>query len=237
MEKHSVPGLSKGTALPSGFASASGCSVNWASGCANHAPLWPMLIPRHRKPHKKTPRLDAGRERRSLGDRRSALSATWLAAAACGSPQKSRDPVLLHAPTARVVGYFGAVRLRDGRFVFRLETGKFNGPSFLQFPQQLRSASRGTGRRVVVITDNARYHHSRLHRPWREQTRPSLCLGLPARLQSRTQPIERVWKLTRRRCCTIATSTISKTSSARFESEFATWTTRNDVLRRLCAIT
>src|SRR5258708_29158868 len=79
MEKHSVPGLSKGTALPSGFASASGCSVNWASGCANHAPLWPMLIPRHRKHIKKTPSLDAGRERRSVGDRRSALSAAWLA--------------------------------------------------------------------------------------------------------------------------------------------------------------
>jgi hypothetical protein len=55
------------------------------------------------------------------------------------------------------------VRLRDGRFVFRLETGKFNGPSFLQFLQKLRSASRGTGRRVVVITHNAHYRHSRLH--------------------------------------------------------------------------
>src|ERR1700723_2270113 len=81
-------------------------------------------------------------------------------------PPEIKDPVLLHAPTRKSVGYFGAVRLRDGRFVFRLETGKFNGPSFLQFLQQLRSASRGTGRRVVVIADNARYHHSRLHRPW-----------------------------------------------------------------------
>src|ERR1700735_4477027 len=79
-----------------------------------------------------------------------------------------RDPILLHAPTRKSVGYFGAVRLRDGRFVFRLETGKFNVPSFLQFLQQLRSASRRTRRRVVVIADNARYHHSRLHRPWRE---------------------------------------------------------------------
>src|SRR5260370_29722049 len=124
MEKHSVPGLSKGTALPSGFASASGCSVNWASGCANHAPLWPMLIPRHRKHIKKTPRLDAGRERRSLGDRRSALSAAWLALPHV-APARNQGPVLLHAPTRKSVGYFGAVRLRDGRFVFRLETGKF----------------------------------------------------------------------------------------------------------------
>jgi hypothetical protein len=60
-------------------------------------------------------------------------------------PAEIKDPVLLHAPTRKSVGYFGAVRLRDGRFVFRLETGKFNGPGFLQFLQQLRSASRGPG--------------------------------------------------------------------------------------------
>jgi hypothetical protein len=48
-------------------------------------------------------------------------------------PPEIKDPVLWHAPTRKSVGYFGAVRLRDGRFVFRLETGKFNGPSFFQF--------------------------------------------------------------------------------------------------------
>jgi DDE superfamily endonuclease len=90
-------------------------------------------------------------------------------------PPEIKDPVLLHAPTRKSVGYFGAVRLRDGRFVFRRETGKFNGPSFLQFLQQLCSASRGTRRRVVIITDNASYHHSRLHRPWREKHAPRLC--------------------------------------------------------------
>jgi transposase len=130
-------------------------------------------------------------------------------------PPEIKDPVLLHAPTRKSVGYFGAVRLRDGRFVFRLETGKFNGPSFLQFLQQLRSASRGTGRRVVVITDNARYHHSRLHRPWREQHAHHFALDFLPAYSPQLNPIERVWKLTRRRCCTIATSTISKTSSAR----------------------
>ena len=40
-------------------------------------------------------------------------------------PPEIKDPVLLHAPTRKSVGYFGAVRLRDGRFVFRQETGKF----------------------------------------------------------------------------------------------------------------
>src|ERR1700721_1130837 len=58
-------------------------------------------------------------------------------------PPEIKDPVLLHAPTRKSVGYFGAVRLRDGRFGFRLESGKFHAASFLQFLQQLRSASLG----------------------------------------------------------------------------------------------
>jgi hypothetical protein len=62
--------------------------------------------------------------------------------------------------------------------VFRLETGKFNGSSFLQVLQQLCSASRDseTG---VVITDSARYHHSRRHRTWRDRT-STILLGLPS---------------------------------------------------------
>ena len=56
-------------------------------------------------------------------------------------PPDVKDPVLLHAPTRKSVGYFGAVRLRDGRWVLRREPEKFNGDSFLAFLQQLRQAS------------------------------------------------------------------------------------------------
>src|SRR5215471_17255705 len=37
-------------------------------------------------------------------------------------PPEVKDPILLHAPTRKSVGYFGAVRLRDGRLVFRRES-------------------------------------------------------------------------------------------------------------------
>ena len=83
-------------------------------------------------------------------------------------PPETKDPVLLHHPTRRSIGYFGAVRLRDGKFRFLRETGKFNAMTFFAFLKRLRCASIRTGRRVVVITDNARYHHARLHREWRE---------------------------------------------------------------------
>src|SRR5271166_6481600 len=84
-------------------------------------------------------------------------------------PPETQDPVLLHHPTRHSVGYFGVVRLRDGRFQFRRETDKFNGLTFFEFMQGLYQTSLTRGRRVVVITDNAKYHHARLHRQWREE--------------------------------------------------------------------
>ena len=72
-------------------------------------------------------------------------------------PPETKDPILLHHPTRRSVGYFGAVRLRDGRFWSCRETGKFNAETFWKFMKQLQQVSRIGGRRVAVIADNARY--------------------------------------------------------------------------------
>jgi len=223
-------------ALPSGFASASVCSVSSASGYASHDPRSPRPIPPWKKHIKKLQALMQDDNVDLWATRRGALSAAWLALPHV-DPARNQGPVLLHAPTRKSVGYFGAVRLRDGRFVFRLETGKFNGPSFLQFLQQLRSASRGTRRRVVVIADNARYHHSRLHRPWREYHAHHFALDFLPAYSPELNPIERVWKLTRRRCLHNRYFDNLQDVIGAVESEFATWTTRNDVLWRLCAIT
>ena len=84
-------------------------------------------------------------------------------------PSETKDPVLLHHPTRRSVGYFGAVRLRDGKFFFRRATGKFNAVTCGRFLKDLRTASPRTARRVAVIVDSAKYHHARLHRQERQQ--------------------------------------------------------------------
>ena len=46
---------------------------------------------------------------------------------------EDKDPVVFHHPTRKSVGYFGAVRLNDGRFFFRRETVVFNGETFWEF--------------------------------------------------------------------------------------------------------
>jgi hypothetical protein len=128
-------------------------------------------------------------------------------------PPEIKDPVLLHAPTRKSVGYFGAVRWRDGRFVFRLETGKFNGPSFLQFLQQLRSASCGTPEtRSWSSPTTPLITPSRLPPTVAGKARSPSCSGLLSPLQSRTQSdrasVEAHALLV---VCIIATSRTSKT--------------------------
>lgn len=151
-------------------------------------------------------------------------------------PPETKDPVLLHAPTRRSVGYFGAVRLRDGKFQFCRETNKFNGASFFAFLRKLRQSSMRSGRRVVVITDNARYHHARLHKPWREEHAEDFLLDYLPPYSPELNPIERVWKLTRRRCLhNRYFSHLDQVVDA-VETEFDLWTNPNETLRRLCAI-
>jgi len=48
-------------------------------------------------------------------------------------PPETKDPVVYLHPTRKSVGYFAAVRLRDGHFLFRREAGRFNGETFWEF--------------------------------------------------------------------------------------------------------
>jgi transposase len=151
-------------------------------------------------------------------------------------PPEIKDPVLLHAPTRRSVGYFGAVRLRDGKFLFSREIGKFNGLSFFEFMKGLRRTSIRTGRRVVVITDNAKYHHARLHRTWREEHTLDFALDYLPPYSPELNPIERVWKLTRRLCLHNQYFAQLEEVIEIVEAQFLQWTNQNETLRRLCAI-
>ena len=151
-------------------------------------------------------------------------------------PPEVRDPVVYHHPTRRSVGYFGAVRLRDGKFLYRSETGRFNGESFGEFLKFLREASAVHGRRVVIISDNARYHRSRLHLAWREQQMPAFALDFLPPYSPELNPIERVWKLSRRLCLHNRYFGFLETVIEAVENKFTDWQKPNDTLRRLCAI-
>lgn len=151
-------------------------------------------------------------------------------------PPETKKPILLHHPTRRSVGYYGAVRLRDGKFFFHRETDKFNGATFFAFLKALYRVSANGTRRVVVITDNARYHHAKTHRSWREKHLDKFALDYLPPYSPDLNPIERVWKLTRRQC--VHNRYFPKLDEVidSIEGQFKQWLRGNITLRRLCAI-
>ena len=151
-------------------------------------------------------------------------------------PPECKDPVVLHHPTRKSIGYFGALRLRDGKLVYMRETNSFNAETYWGFMKKLRRISCHSGRRVLVLSDNARYHHAKLHAKWRENCSNTFAqLFLPP-YSPELNPIERVWKLTRR----LATHNqyfeqIDQVAEA-VEAQFKLWSNPNMTLKRLCAI-
>ena len=67
-------------------------------------------------------------------------------------PPEIKAPILLHHPGRKSVGYFGAVRLRDGKFLFEREQDRFNAETFLTFLKRLRVRAMKSRRRIIVIT-------------------------------------------------------------------------------------
>ena len=127
--------------------------------------------------------------------------------------------------------------IRDGKFFFHRETDKFNSVTFFAFLKALYHASTTGTRRVVVITDNARYHHARLHRTWREEHAEKFTLDYLPPYSPELNPIERVWKLTRRQCLHNRYFPVLSEVVNSVEAQFALWVRGNVTLRRLCAIT
>jgi hypothetical protein len=105
---------------------------------------------------------------------------------------EDKDPILLHHPTRKKIGYFGAVRTADGALVMQREEGMFNAETTWNFLKRWRKKSKQTGRKVVVVIDNARYHHAKLHKEWRALQQPDFVLEFLPPYSPKLDPIERV---------------------------------------------
>jgi len=149
-------------------------------------------------------------------------------------PPEIKDPVLLHAPTRKSVACFGAVNVRSGKFVSR-NTHWFNAETFEVFLKRL-IRHRARGKRMVLILDNAKYHHARSLAPLLRRVRKVLTLLYLPPYSPQLNTIERLWKLARR----LAThnryfATLEALIQA-VSTQFRRWRRPNAVLRRLCCI-
>lgn len=141
------------------------------------------------------------------------------------------DPVLPHAPTRKNIGVIGAVRPADGELVTRL-AGQFNSQSIQEFMTQLY-AHRRRNCKMVVVMDNATWHHAvcvkASYRRW-------LKLDYLPAYSPELNPIERVWKMTRRMCTHNRYFPVLEELRESITEQFQRWSQPNPILQRLCAI-
>ena len=125
----------------------------------------------------------------------------------------------------------------DGLFVAMREPDKFNAQSFRNFMEKLLVVGSTEGRKMVLITDNAKYHHAKLHREWREEHADRFVLYFLPPYSPDLNPVERVWKLVRRICLHNRYFHTLKEIEEVVENQFLEWSLASDILRKLCAIT
>ena len=90
---------------------------------------------------------------------------------------------------------------------------------------------------MVVIIDNAKFHHARLHLAWRQAQAEHLRLDYLLPYSPDLNPIERVGKLMRKLCIHDQYfPTLARLITA-VEKQFTAWAASNEDLRRLCSIT
>jgi transposase len=149
-------------------------------------------------------------------------------------PPEEVDPVLLHAPTRRQMAVFGAVCAADGR-LSTMPADRFNADTFRCFLMRLLRRRR-PGRTMVVVVDNARWHHARSLTGWLWQHRGVLTLDFLPPYSPQLNAMERVWKLTRWLCTHNRYFETLTELIGVVEPQFHVWFHPNDQLRRLCAI-
>lgn len=150
-------------------------------------------------------------------------------------PPEETDPIVLHAPTRRSIACFGAVSLCRGTFVWRFST-PFNAATFQVYLSQLLR-HRPRHKQMIVLLDNARYHHAKLLRPWLHQYRELFALLFLPPYSPQLAPIERVWKLARRLATHNRYFPDLDALRGALEPCFDRWRKPNAALTQLCGIT
>ena len=112
---------------------------------------------------------------------------------------RGSQPQIPSAPTRKQVGYWGAVDIRTGRLCVQRHEEKFNWMTFHDFLDSFLRRQYRANHRIAMVIDNAGYHKKKELWPFfKENKKRVRLLWLPP-YSPNLNPIERVWRLTRRR--------------------------------------
>lgn len=111
----------------------------------------------------------------------------------------------------------------------------FNAETFEMFLSKLLRHRKRSGK-MVLILDNARYHHARKLKPLPKKYQKFLRLDYLPAYSPELNPIERIWKLLRKNCTHNQYFETLEDLVDAVDTEVAAWKTPNPVLRKLCGI-
>lgn len=150
-------------------------------------------------------------------------------------PPEEKDPTVFLAPTRKSISLFGAVSINDGRLITRFEK-VFDAMTFKKFIIQLLRTKK-SGRKIVIILDNAKYHHAKMLKPLLRKHKTALRFEFLPAYSPDLNPVERVWKLTRKICTHNVHFEKLNQLKATVQRQHQKWRKPNTTLSRLCCIT
>ena len=149
-------------------------------------------------------------------------------------PPEDKDPILWLAPTRKSLALFGAVSINDGALITHFDK-TFNAMSFQTFLEKLLRHRRKC-KRMVVILDNARYHHAQLLKPLLDKRKATLSLVFLPPYSPELNPIERVWKLLRKMCVHNVYFPRLEDLQLNLSPQLQLWKKPNKTLYKLCCV-
>jgi len=149
-------------------------------------------------------------------------------------PDDDDDPIVLQEPTRSHTSVFGAVNIATGQFVYQM-SDIFNAMTFLDFLKYLVSFQTHS-KKIYLILDNSRYHHANLLKPWLNHHKHEIILEFLPPYSPQLNPIERVWKETRRKATHNRYFPDIPSLVEAVQTQFSVWSTPNESLANLCSI-
>jgi len=145
-----------------------------------------------------------------------------------------KNPVILQEPCHKKISLFGSVNTDNGQFVYGFSP-IFNAETFLEHLMKILPY-RPKNKKILLILDNARYHHALYIQPWLEKNKRLIELLFLPPYSPELNPTELIWKRTRYKTTHNRYFPTIDCLCDALENQFYQWDQPNNELNSLCAI-
>ena len=144
---------------------------------------------------------------------------------------KGQQPCVISASTRQKMGFFGAINLKTGSLLTQ-KSSPFNADTFKEFLHHLLQNTRG---KTFLILDNAKRHKARELKTFFIENQNRLVRIFLPPYSPELNPIERVWRITRRQITHNRYFESIEDLEIALTSYFTKWERPNNTLKVLCA--